>query len=412
MEESGAARPGFFCRVTTPAPIHDLAVIGAGPAGAAAAYHAARAGLRVALLDRAEFPRDKICGDGLTGRAVQELRRLELEEAVRRRGARIDRFDLRAPLGRVAALLQDAGSPGYAYVLPRRQLDAMLVERAVEAGATLLTPCEVRGWEDAGTALRLSVETPAGVTAVSARQVILATGAHSGLALRMRLLKRKPRSIVAIRQYVAAPGGPGDTWHLHFSPATLPGYGWIFPTSDGGANVGVGLEHRRGSVSLPELLGQYLHSREARRLLGDAAPRSAARSFPLRCDFLASPLIAPRILIAGEAAGLVNPLTGEGIDYALESGRLAAEHAARIVAGESGAAAAYAASLHDHYARLFAFSERLRGWCSNAWGVSALALGAMARPRLKNRLVGILLGDAPVPERADVARLVRALWQG
>ena len=394
---------------------YDLAVIGAGPAGAATAFHAARAGLRVALLDKSEFPRDKICGDGLTGRAVNELRLMGLEEAVRRRGARVSRFSLGAPVGHVDAALSEAGSPGYAYVLPRLQLDSLLVESAVTGGAQFLPGHEVRGWTCDDQGIELLAEHPSGSLRLRAPLAVLATGAHAGLALRSGVLKAKPRTMVAIRQYVAPLPGTQDTWHLHFSRATLPGYGWIFPAGNGIANVGIGLEHRRGGVPLAQLLTRYLDSAVARRILADARPLAAPRSFPLRCDFLDSPLTAPRLLIAGEAAGLVNPLTGEGIDYALESGRIAAEHAlSRLQGGvhEDTARDAYAAALHDRYDALFAFSERLRTWCGSPWGVSTLAVGAMARPQLKSRLVGILLGDAPAPQRPNAARLFKALLRG
>lgn len=410
MEESGTTCPSHFRKRLSPAePILDLAVIGAGPAGAAAAFHAASAGLRVALLDKSDFPRDKICGDGLTARAVVELQKLGLEEEIHKRGARIHQFQMTAPIGRVVAALKGApGFPDYAYVLPRLQLDALLVERAVAAGAELRTQQEVTHWNADDSGITLTIKTANGTQTLRARLAILATGAHLALSQRMRLLPRKPQMLVAVRQYMEGLEQQ-DTWHLHFGRSTLPGYGWIFPAGNGLANVGIGLEQRRRERSLNDDLQRYLSSAAGRKILGNARPVSAPRSFPLRWDFLDSPLSAPRLLIAGEAAGLVNPLTGEGIDYALESGHIAATHAIRTLQTGIEDPRTYANALHTEYDKLFEFSLRLRDWCRTPWGVSTLALGAMARPDLKERLVGSLLGGHTAPSLPTLKRLFKVL---
>lgn len=411
MEESGS--PGCRCSayLSVTQKTYDLAVIGAGPAGAAAAFHAARAGLQVVLIDRARFPRDKICGDGLTARAVAELRRLDAEAAVAKSGIRINRFELGAPWGRIGSPLYGAvGFPDHAYVLPRLQLDQLLVERAAAAGATLLEAHEVEGWQATARQLCMALQHQDQPVQIDARVAVLACGAHLGLLSRMRVLRRKPEMMMAVRQYVEG-YADDDTWRLHYSRRTVPGYGWIFPAAPGMANIGIGLYRRRPGERLSDTLAHYQAQGHARTRLAATRALTAPASFPLRCDFLGSPLSAPRVLIAGEAAGLVNPLTGEGIDYALESGRIAAAYAQQLIeAGdEAQVRADYGAALHARYDALFAFSLRLRHWCSSPGRMSALTLAAQLRPDLRRRLVRVLLGGGELRSAPDARRILRAL---
>ncbi|ROH93353.1 geranylgeranyl reductase family protein [Stagnimonas aquatica] len=391
----------------TAAGMHDLAVIGAGPAGAATAFHAARAGLRVVLLDMARFPRDKICGDGLTVRAVAELQALGVEPEVRRQAALIRRFELSAPLGRVQSKLGGAGETDYAYVLPRLKLDPLLVQAAVGAGAELREQHALETWETADNHLRLRLKTPDGERSLDARYAVLACGAHLGPLMRMRLLTRKPAVMVAVRQYYENYQSDDDLWRLQFRRETAPGYGWVFPAGPGLANVGVALYANRDHARPAEWLEQY-RRRTAAPLLRGALPLGQARSFPLRTDFLRAPLTAPRVLITGEAAGLVNPLTGEGIDYALESGRIAAEQA-RTLLERGGDGSAHAAALQARYADLFRLSEGLRDWCTTPVGISLLTLAAHWRPELKLRLIRVLFGGEVIQGRPTARRLLRRL---
>ena len=392
-------------------PSYDLAVIGAGPAGAATAFHAAQAGLKVVLLDSARFPRDKICGDGLTARALPKLQAMGVAQTVLHEGARIARFELAAPGLRLQSPLVAApGYPDHAAVLPRLRLDALLVAAATAAGAELREQHRVEGWTLEGEAQRVRSATPAGVQALQARLVVLACGAHLGLPQRMGLLGRKPEAMVGVRQYVERYGSDNDLWRLHYSRATVPGYGWVFPAGAGRANVGVGLYRRSAGPRLNALLERYRRGAAATALAGSRLI-GAPQSFPLRSDFLRARVSGPRLLLAGEAAGLVNPLTGEGIDYALESGRLAAAEAARRLASAdpAGDDGRWGADLHARYGALFMFSERLRDWCGSPLRVSLLAAAAQLRPDLKLRLVRLLLGGGAIGAMPTTARLLRAL---
>ncbi|HUP91030.1 MAG TPA: geranylgeranyl reductase family protein [Solimonas sp.] len=392
--------------------MYDLAIIGGGPAGAAAAYYAARAGLSVCVLERERFPRDKVCGDGLTARAIAVIQDMGLESAVAARAARITRCAVHAPYTATDAPLTAApGFPDYAYVLPRRELDELLIRHAVAAGAELREGTEVLGWRAQADGVWIDTDGEL----VCARFALLACGAHLKLPLRMKLLAAKPRMMVAARAYVARGASAGDAWHLDFCRLAAPGYGWVFPVSADCANVGIGFFAARRGRAPAAAVPRYLRLAATRRALGGDVAAGEIKSFPLRVDFPTAPLSQGRVWVIGEAAGLVNPATGEGIDYALESGRMAAQQLAGALRADMSALQAtqeYERALHAHYDPIFDFSARLVPWCSRPWAVSALALAARRRPRLRDRLVQIMLGGGEPSRMPDARRILRAVLRG
>ena len=293
----------------------DLAVVGAGPAGSAAALAALqeRPGSRVLLLDRADFPRDKSCGDGVAPHALDELARLGVEHVVADR-VRIGRLRLRAPSGlEVTDVLRRPD-----VVVPRTVLDARLVDAAVAAGATLVRH-QVRTVEVRGDVVVLDGR-------LRARRVVGADGAN-GVVRRQLGLGRQPEEhvAVAVRGYAAAP--PGEPEQLIVMDRQgWPAYAWSFAAGDGTANVGFGMllprlraSARGGRAELHGRLAELLPGVEAERLVSHHLPLSTSRPRPGT-----SP-----VLLAGDALSLINPLTGEGIYYALLSGRLAGLAASR-----------------------------------------------------------------------------------
>lgn len=302
----------------------DIAVIGGGPAGAATAIRAARAGARVVVFEKGPYGRDKVCGDGLTPRAVGALQELGIEYE----GAhRID--GLRMIAGRQRRQLpwpEHGRFPSHGAVWPRRRLDAHLVDAAAKAGAELVYETEALPILD-GTVVR---GVTAGGRTVHADLTVVAAGAQ-GKAARMLGAERDPDEPfgLAIRSYVESPRHLDR--HLEAcltlrdrNGTAVPGYGWMFPCGDGTVNIGVGAlstMKRFTDLNLNTLLDDYRALVRDEWGVGEYLERPRAWRLPMS----SVKRHGPGWVAIGDAAGLVNPMNGEGIDYGLESGMLAAD---------------------------------------------------------------------------------------
>ena len=340
-------------------PKHDVVVIGAGPAGSAAAAWAARDGRDVLVIDSQRFPRDKACGDGLTPRAVAELELLGLgpwlDGKVRSRGLRMSGFGADVEIEWPGPSFPSTGS-----AVPRTELDERIRAVAEADGAKMLLGSKAVAVSHDSSGRATSVTLDDGAT-IGCRELIVADGARSTLG---RLLGREWHQEtvygVAIRAYLATPRSnePWITSHLELrSPAgdVLPGYGWIFPLGNGEVNIGVGAlatSKRPADAALRPLLSYYTGLR--REEWGFAGEPRAALSALLPMGGAVSGVAGPNWMLIGDAAGCVNPLNGEGIDYGLETGRLAAE-----LLGTRDLSHAWPAELQRHYARGFSVARRL-----------------------------------------------------
>jgi len=337
----------------------DVVVIGAGPAGSAAASWAVRRGREVLVVDGQRFPRDKACGDGLTPRAVAELESIGLgpwlDGRVRHRGLRMSGFGADVEIEWPGPSFPPTGS-----AVPRTELDERIRQVAVDDGADMRLGVKAVGVEHDSSGRVTSVTLEDGST-IGCRELIVADGARSTLG---RVLGREWHKEtvygVAIRGYLKSPrtNEPWITSHLELrSPAgdVLPGYGWIFPLGNGEVNIGVGAlasAKRPADAALRPLLSHYANLR--REEWGfDAEPR-AALSALLPMGGAVSGVAGPNWMLIGDAAACVNPLNGEGIDYGLETGRLAAE-----LLGSGDLTRAWPDELHRHYARGFSVARRL-----------------------------------------------------
>jgi geranylgeranyl reductase family protein len=370
----------------------DVCIVGAGPAGSVAACLLARAGRRVALLERARFPRDKVCGDGITPRGARLLDEISLLEPIAAeafacngmtlRGSEDNSFDI--------DLKPDHRGPSALLVLPRMRLDELLLQQALATGLHYLDQTKVMRVEQNQDGCRVLIE---GAEPVSADLVLLATGAESQLLRASGLLAAKPRLEHAARAYFEGVEGLESRVTLFFDGIDMPGYGWVFPTSATSANIGCGVFSRDG---LPQLqrLRQLIESHPLlRRLLANARLIDSPKAYPLRTDFDAARVGQGRVLCLGEAAGLVNPITGEGIDYAFESARFAA---AAILAPTASLSVLdqYRRSVDRRFSRRFRIYRWVQQNCI-AEGQADHFLAAVKRsPALQQTVVNGLFGRA------------------
>ncbi|MFV8166605.1 menaquinone reductase [Mycobacterium sp. 134] len=337
----------------------DVVVVGAGPAGSAAAAWAARAGRDVQVVDAAQFPRDKSCGDGLTPRAVAELERLGmgpwLDTRIRHHGLRMSGFGADVEVRWPGPSFPSTGS-----AVPRTELDDRIRSVAADDGAKMRLGAKVVGVEYDSRGRVESVQLDDGAT-IGCNHLIVADGARSTLGRVLgRTWHKETVYGTAIRGYIATPRAnePWITSHLELrSPEgqVLPGYGWIFPLGNGEVNIGVGAlatAKRPANAALRPLLSYYTQLR--REEWGFSGEPRAALSALLPMGGAVSGVAGPNWMLVGDAAACINPLNGEGIDYGLETGRLAAE-----LLGSGDYSHAWPALLQDHYAQGFSIARRL-----------------------------------------------------
>lgn len=396
---------------------HDVLVVGAGPGGSAAAQALAQRGQNVLLLDKAHFPRDKTCGDGLTPRAVGTLAEMGVLDELRRVGREVSRFAVVSPRRwrTEAAIPTERPLPTRALVVPRLTLDDRLRLAAVRDGARCVEGAHVVDLERGANGITAVVERGGKRERYAATLALVATGANTRLLRNIGILKSQPNVLVASRAYYEGARDLEDVWMLRFDHVPMPGYGWVFPTSEGTANIGVGYFKEQRERSAHAAFEQFIASPPLQAMLRHAQRVSPVKGYPLRDDFLTAPTFGERILLVGEAAGLVNPLTGEGIDYALESGRLAAEHAAEMLArGDFSVEAhrAYDQALRERYQALFEFCLTVRRWLVRPLLLDVLVWLANYRTDLRTKLAQVVLGGASVHGRLTARRALRALVFG
>jgi geranylgeranyl reductase family protein len=320
----------------------DAIVVGGGPAGAAAAARLAARGFRTVLIDRASFPRDKVCGDFVGPTALAELADLGVAQAEAFRAtSKMDDLALHVDGDQltVMGIPQVDGLPGYGRVIPRLQLDAWILDAARQAGATILDGRKVTAVQQAPDAITVRGQSAAGPWQLSTRLLLGADGSNSMVARTLHggVPARQDR-IMAVRAYFDDVDGPASQGDVCFRSDSFPGYYWLFPAGGGSANLGVGMlasTYPQSGRNLREMLLRLIaEDASLRYRLRGARMRGKVLGHPLTTYNPRLPLTGDRVMLLGDAAGLINPLNGEGIQYALHSARWAAGIAADCLAAD------------------------------------------------------------------------------
>ena len=370
----------------------DVAIVGGGPSGSAAAHYLATKGHSVLVCEKKSFPREKTCGDGLTPRAVKVLADMglsaELQTWERVRGLRVH------AAGKTMELpfpeLEDFAN--YGLVKPRKELDQIVLDHAEAAGAKVLYETQAKEpIFDRGVMAGFVAKRDGQDEEIRAKWVICAEGAATKFARSLGRVRDEEYPMgFAIRQYFKSPMEHSGWFEAYLDvrsgPNQLPGYGWVFPVGDGTVNAGVGLLSTYGgwrSVNLHDLQDNFIAQLPPEWDITPETVCSKPRAGRLFMGASVWPPHGPGFLLTGDAAGMINPCNGEGIAYGYETGRIAGRHIDEALRnGASPVLSAYTKELEDTYEPYFRLGRRF--------------VRLIGHPALMEKLVGMAMHSKTV----------------
>ncbi|QAA82696.1 geranylgeranyl reductase family protein [Aequorivita sp. H23M31] len=310
----------------------DVLIVGGGPSGSALAFHLAKNGTKVIVAEAEKFPRDKVCGDGVSPIALSELDKMGI--------TRTNVFAKANEIKKVGLFLKDdevyinLSKPEHlkfhARIIPRIELDNMIYGAAKNAGATFMENSRVLKYSISPTAAVVTVKTVRGQSTIKARMVVGADGSRSTIARQLRGSKPSDDyQLLGLRAYYNNVNGPTDRVDIYFSEEGFPGIFWMFPKGKSDANIGMAMVSKtfpKKPDHIKNLLQNHIANHpEIQKRIGTGTLEAKMDGWPITFYNKSQKLCADRVLLVGEAAGFINPLSGDGIQYALLSSSWAAE---------------------------------------------------------------------------------------
>jgi menaquinone-9 beta-reductase len=383
---------------------YDLVVVGAGPGGSATAYYASRAGLRILLLDRQSFPRDKPCGDGLMPHAASEVSLMGLGDWLEKpHHGKFTGFSVYTHTAYLRQGVPPTLHGPCGYVVPRLETDAKLLERAIAAGA------EFRERTRATHLLRSPAGSVTGVEATNGEDLRLETplvvaadgvGGFAGNGMKVH------QNAVARRQYFRGVDGPRrEDLHVFITKdmnQNGAGYGWVFYFGDGQANVGAGVSTKtleRTGRNLKDFFDRFLEEPQLAEWLEGAEAEAPPKSWSLKMGMWGARRHAQGLMMVGDAGSLVHPISGEGVGYAIEAGRLAAAWAHEAHARQDFSVSllsGYERQLRRRRAREHLSGHAMMNLVPNLELLEPLFKACEKDPEARNTLIEGFTGDAPI----------------
>lgn len=407
----------------------DVLIAGAGPAGSGLAWHLASKGYRVIVAEAEKFPRDKVCGDGVSPVALAELHRMGITGT--------KKFEKANEINRVGLFIKDQKVfinlekperlPFHARIIPRLDLDAWIYEAAKKAGAAYVESTRVIGYTPSSHAISVQLKNGEKEFHLRARILVGADGSNSTVARQMRGGKPSEEfQLLGLRAYFGGVDGPDDRVDIYFSEESFPGIFWLFPKGGGGANIGIAMVSQTlpGKPShVKELLLNHINKNsDIAERIGKGKTDGKIRGWPITFFNPQSNITGHRLLLAGEAAGLINPLSGDGIQYALLSARWASETLETCLQKDDFSSAA----LHSYRQKVsrelgydFALSNLLVQFPRNktfskAWMAILTVMISRAKkdPEYAATIAGIFEGTYPSYNALTLPFIIKSLEEG